>query len=247
MKDYRRSYYPESRFGGFTHIDGTIAFYLRVNALIAPSSVVLDVGCGSGAHERDPVAIRRQLRILKGKCRKVIGLDVDENAGDNPFLDEFRLIRKGRWPVEDDEADVCVCDNVLEHVEDPAFFFSECRRTIKPEGHLCIRTPNVLSYFGLLSRMIPSGRRSAVLEKVRDSARKDEDVFPTYYRCNTTRKLRRMFKEYGFTGCVLGYEAEPSYLSLSRFLYFLGVLHQRFAPRAFRVAIFAFGKKGLLT
>lgn len=243
MKDYRRVHYPESAFGGFTHIDGTIAFYLRVNSLITPSSVVLDVGCGAGAHDRDPAGIRRELQILKGKCRKVIGLDVDTSAGDNPFLDEFRLIESERWPVDDAAADVCVCDNVLEHVEKPALFFSECARTIKPGGYLCVRTPNVVSYFGLLSWMIPSRHHAAVLDKVRESIRNEQDVFPTYYRCNTIRKLRKMFKTYGFDGCVVGHEAEPSYLSFSGLLYFLGVVHQRVAPNAFKVAIFAFGRK----
>lgn len=38
-------YYPESKFGEFTDIDGTIVFYTRVNALAQPSSVVLDLGC----------------------------------------------------------------------------------------------------------------------------------------------------------------------------------------------------------
>src|SRR5438093_943558 len=46
--DYKSLYYPESRFGGFTGVDGTLAFYIRVNSLIDSSSVVLDVGCGRG-------------------------------------------------------------------------------------------------------------------------------------------------------------------------------------------------------
>lgn len=243
MKDYRRIYYPESAFGGFTHVDGTIAFYLRVNSLISSSSVVLDVGCGAGAHDRDPVAVRRELQIFKGKCRKVVGLDVDKGAKENPFLDEFRLIENDRWPVDDEIVDVCVCDNVLEHVERPGVFFSECARTIKPGGHLCIRTPNVLSYFGLACRMVPNRHHASVLGKVRDSIREAQDVFPTYYKCNTKRKLKKMFGKHEFVGCVVGHEAEPSYLSFSRFLYFLGVMHQRLAPNVFKMAIFGFGRK----
>jgi SAM-dependent methyltransferase len=56
-------FYPESRFGGFTDIDGTVAFYPRVNALAASKDVVLDFGCGQGirlrpGHANDPVPIR---------------------------------------------------------------------------------------------------------------------------------------------------------------------------------------------
>jgi hypothetical protein len=73
-------FYPESRFGGFTDFDGTVAFYLRVNALAAPHHVVVDFGCGQGAHATDPVPVRLGLRVLKGKVSKVIGLDVDPRA-----------------------------------------------------------------------------------------------------------------------------------------------------------------------
>jgi hypothetical protein len=37
-------FYPESRFGGFTDIDGTTPFYLRVNALAASKDVAIDSG-----------------------------------------------------------------------------------------------------------------------------------------------------------------------------------------------------------
>lgn len=48
--DNKERFYPEARFGGFTDIDGTIAFFNRVNSLIETSSVVLDVGCERGAY-----------------------------------------------------------------------------------------------------------------------------------------------------------------------------------------------------
>ena len=38
----KERFYSESRFGGFTNIDGTVAFYLRVNTLAASKDVVLD-------------------------------------------------------------------------------------------------------------------------------------------------------------------------------------------------------------
>lgn len=91
MSDQER-FYPEAKFGGFTDIDGTVAFYNRINALLEPSFVVLDVGCGRGAFNEDLVPLRRDLRILKGKVAKVIGIDVDRDAADNPSLDDFRLI-----------------------------------------------------------------------------------------------------------------------------------------------------------
>lgn len=235
-------FYPESRFGGFTDIDGTVAFYLRVNALAASKDSVLDFGCGQGTYANDPVPTRLGLRILKGKVAKVIGVDVDPSAAENPFLDEFRPLHPGdRWPVDAGAADLVLCDNVLEHLPDPASNFREARRVLRPGGYLCIRTPNVFSYFGLASRLVPNKHHEAVLKVVQ---RGREDCFPTLYRANTVWALRRMMRQHGFDHVVYGYEAEPSYLHFSRLAYALGVLHQKFAPRAIRPAIFAFGQKG---
>jgi len=190
QQDYMSRHYPESRFGGFTDIDGTIAFYTRIHALLAPSALVLDVGCGRGAYGEDPVGVRRALRIFKGKCRRVIGIDVDPRAAENPFLDAFHAMNGSHWPVEDASVDLLVCDSVLEHVEQPEPFFQECRRTLKPGGYLCIRTSNALSYISLLARLIPNRFHAAVLDRALATRRKTEDIFPTVYRCNTRGRLR---------------------------------------------------------
>jgi ubiquinone/menaquinone biosynthesis C-methylase UbiE len=153
---YQKRYYPESVYGGFTDIDGTIHFYLRVNALLDKNSTVLDVGCGRGAYQDDSCAMRRNLRILKNKCYRVIGIDVDKNAANNPYLDEFLLLDSGRWPLEDTSVNLAVCDAVLEHVQRPEEFFAECRRVLKPGGYLCLRTANSLGYVALMARLVPN-------------------------------------------------------------------------------------------
>jgi SAM-dependent methyltransferase len=240
--DLKHRYYPESRFAGFSDVDGTIAFYNRVNALIHPADVIADIGCGRGAYGNDPIDYRRTLRILKGKCQSVIGIDVDPAAEHNPFIDEFRPITAARWPVESQSIDLCVSDNVLEHVQDTDNFFAEISRILKPGGYICIRTPNVRSYFGLASKLVPHRQHTEVLERVKDQV-SPQDVFPTLYRCNTLGCIRKSLQLNGFEHTVYGYDAEPSYLSFSRWLYFLGVLHQRFAPQIFKVGIHAFGRK----
>jgi SAM-dependent methyltransferase len=238
---YKELFYPEARFGGFSDVDGTIAFFNRINALLEPSFVVLDVGCGVGMYADDPLPLRRSLRVLKGKVSRVIGLDVDESARDNPFLDEFRLIENDRWPIEDDSVDLIVCDHVLEHIPNPDLFFAQARRTLKEGGYLCIRTPNRWSYVALLATLVPNKYHSRVLSVVQEG-RKEEHVFPTLYRCNSTRKLKVMLGKYGFDPVVYGYEAEPSYLSFSKIAYGLGVFYQSFAPRFLQPVIFAFGR-----
>jgi SAM-dependent methyltransferase len=240
--DFKSIFYPESRFGGFSDIDGTMIFFLRVNALVKPTDVILDIGCGRGAYADDPVPLKRQLRVFKGRCRQVIGIDMDPAAGANPFVDEFRRFNGDYFPVEDATVDVGICNAVLEHVENPDLFFFEIARVLKPGGYLFLKTANIWSYVWLASRLIPNRFHVRVLKRVQGD-RAEEEVFPTLHRCNSLGKIRAMLSKFNFDHCVYGYEAEPGYLNFSRFFYFLGVLHQRFAPKMFRPAIHVFARK----
>jgi SAM-dependent methyltransferase len=236
-------FYPESRFGGFTALDGTVAFYTRVQALLEPGSVLVDFGCGRGAYGDDPLPYRRELRIFKGRAARVIGLDASPAGASNPFLDEFHPLQAGApWPLPNDSADLLVCDNVLEHLPEPDAFFSQAWRVLRPGGVVCIRTPNRWNYIALISQLIPNRQHARVLSKAKASLR-EEDVFPTFYRCNSLPAMRSALQRHHFMSVVLGYEAEPSYLSFSALAYTLGVLHQKLAPEIFRAAIFAFGRK----
>ncbi len=144
-RTHKEVFYPESAFGGFTDIDGTIAFYTRVNALLQSTYPVIDVGCGRGSHAEDPLPWRRNLRSLKGKASQVIGLDVDEEtARGNPSLDEFRpLLANGGWPVKDKSIGLVLSDCVLEHLSDPGSFFSEAGRVLQPGGTYVSELPTV--------------------------------------------------------------------------------------------------------
>jgi SAM-dependent methyltransferase len=242
MNDFQEQFYPESGFGGFTDIDGMVVFYSRVNALLQPSFNVVDFGCGRGKYAEDPIPFRRYLRVLKERVSTVIGVDVDEVGRTNPTIDEFRLLEPGRpWPFDDRSMDMIICNSVMEHLPDPEVFFQEAKRILVAGGYLCILTPNIHSYFGIASRFIPNRYHSKILARVQ-STRKQEDTFPTLYRCNTISAMRRHFKRAQFRAVVYGYESEPSYLSFSKLAYAVGVCHQKFAPGCFKLAIFAFGQ-----
>lgn len=236
-------WYPEARLGGFTDVDGTVAFYGRVRSLLSHEATVVDVGCGRGAHGNDQIPFRRELRTLRGHASRVIGIDIDRAAACNPLVDEFRLIPShGAFPIDDGACDLIVSDFVLEHVPEPDAFFAECNRILRPGGRIALRTTNALSYVGLVSRLIPNRRHADVVSKVQNE-RRAEDVFPTTYKCNSARRLRRALGGAGFDSVVYGYESEPHYFQFSKTLYALAVMHQRFAPRAFRLSLFAFGEK----
>ena len=237
------AYHPESRYGGFTDIDGTLLFYSRVNALLEESSVVIDYGCGRGSHSADPVDYRRELKVLKGKAKTVIGLDIDPCAAANPFIDSFRLVAPGEpWPIEDSSIDLVLSDFVLEHIEEPQDFFAEARRVLRRAGHLCLRTSNAWGYVAMLARHMPRRAHSSLL-RYAQPGRAGRDVFPAVYRCNSILKLRAALRRNGFDGVVYGCEAEPRYLAFSKFAYGLGALHQKLAPGFLRLSLFAFAAR----
>jgi SAM-dependent methyltransferase len=240
---YDVSFYPELAFGGIPRYDGVIEFYSRLNSMITSKAVVVDFGCGRGLHTEDPVALRRDLRRLRGKAAKVIGLDVDIAARSNPTIDEFRSLTLGQsWPIDDESIDFVLCDCVLEHLADPGYLFREAGRVLVRGGVLCIVTTNLLSYVGLAARLIPNKLHSAVLSRTQLS-REEKDVFPTLYRCNTVFAVRREMERHGFSAAVFGHDGGPGYLRFSKIAYAIGFLHQTFSPSFIRPTLMAFGKK----
>lgn len=54
------------------------------------------------------------------------------------------------WPYEDGSFDLVTALEIMEHLAlDPAFFFAQAARVLRPGGHLLITTPNVVSHRGV--------------------------------------------------------------------------------------------------
>lgn len=211
-----RRVYPEVAAGGFTRVDGTIEFYTRVNALLRPDMLVVDYGAGRGQFVEDQSApLRRDLQNLRGKVGRVVGLDVDEAVLSNPTVDEAHVIEPGApLPVESQSVDLILSDYTFEHLDDPVMVGTELTRILKPGGWICARTPNRLGYIGLGANMIPNGFHRRVLKRLQPT-RKEEDVFPTRYRLNTKKALRRHFPPERYEHLVYAVSTEPLYFGNS--------------------------------
>jgi len=205
-------FYPEAKLGGFARNEHRVIFYTRVNALLNQDMVVLDYGAGRGKWPEFEEGYQLALTTLKGKCRKVIGVDVDPVVSGNPLVDEGIPIElDGRLPFADESIDMIVSWAVFEHVTNPKAVAAELNRVLKPGGYICCWTPNRWSYFAIAAQLVPSSLHARVLQRVQPGGRAEKDVFPTAYRLNTKAAIRRWFPDRQFENYSYIFSGPPSY------------------------------------
>lgn len=196
--------------------DAQVRLRELLDAELRPDSRVLELGAGTG---------RIPQHDLKGRCAELVGADFDPRVLDNPRLDRGVVLEGDALPIEDASFDLAVSIAVLEHVERPGRFLGEVARVLRPGGAFVSLTPNRWHYVSLAAAVTPMGvhRRYNAWR-----GRPEADTFPTRYRLNTARALRRH-------GAAAGLELEslerievaPTYLSFSLPSYLLGVAWER--------------------
>jgi len=226
---------------GYSHLDGTVEFYGRINSILKPTDAVLDIGAGRGAwHFDDKCGKRRVLRNIKPQVQRFIGADVDPIVLDNPTTTENCLIENGQIPLLDQSIDVILADYVLEHISNVQKFSQEIERLLKPGGFFCARTPHRFQYVAIAARVVKNKYHSKVLSAAQPN-RKCEDIFPTVYRLNTIDDISRafpLFENYSYL-----YTSDPSYYCGNRYLYrWMSWLH-KLLPEIFVANLFVFLKR----
>ncbi len=95
---------------------------------------VIDYGSGSGYLTH---------ALIDGGVSRIIAVDISHQMllelqrqhGENI---DIRIAEDGLIPVEDKAADGLVTNMVLHHLEEPAKFFKECQRVLKPGGKVVV-------------------------------------------------------------------------------------------------------------
>jgi ubiquinone/menaquinone biosynthesis C-methylase UbiE len=194
---------------------------------LAPSMIVLDLGAGRGAVPQ---------MDFRGRVQQVIGIDPDPRVVDNPYLDQGIAGTGESMPFPDASFDLVVCDNVLEHISEPAAVLREVARVLKPGGRFIAKTPNRRHYMPLVARLTPTGFHR-LFNRLRGRA--ESDTFRTRYRMNTPRALARLARAAGLeVQDIRLVEGRPEYLRISALTYPLGALYERIVNSTQRLAGF---------
>jgi SAM-dependent methyltransferase len=205
--------------------DPVLRFFATVEGRIAPSARVLDIGAGAG--ERNPYDFR-------GRCREMVGVDLDPRVAENPLLDRGMVADASRLPFEDASFDLAFSVYVLEHVADPAAFAREVYRVLRPGGTFLALTPNRWHYVAALSALTPHRFHEWVNRR---RGRAEGDTFPTHYRLNDRRALHDAFGAAGFAAIdVRAIEVQPNYLLFNVPAFLAGAAYERVVNASDRLA-----------
>ena len=210
----QRFYYDRENW-----ILGDPRFVCLVTSFLTLYSIVLDVGAG-----------RDSIHRYSDTVQQVIGIDVSEEVKSNSYVHEAYVCDVVKMPFPDGFFDVVFADYVVEHLEDPVRAFCEVRRVLRPGGVFVIRTPNRYHYVPILSAMLPHSIHVCLRQMLQ--AISEADTFPTFYRCNGVRALRRTGRqarlEVARPDLV---EKEPSYLMWSVPSFLFGFTYERMVNR----------------
>lgn len=107
----------------------------------ATNQTVLDVGCASGYLGK----------LIKDKNNKVDGVEISAEAAkeaENKLDHVYVMDIERQWPVhlQQQNYDLLICTEVLEHVFDPSKVLGYAANALKPGGHIIISTPNFMTW-----------------------------------------------------------------------------------------------------
>jgi len=197
------------------HWDDTL-FRETVLRHLRPEMRLLDLGAGAG--------ILPQMNF-RGLASEVIGVDLDERVVHNPNLDRGIVTAGESIPLGDNEVDMVVSANVLEHLARPEVVFSEIRRVLRPGGVFFAKTPNKWHYMPLIARTTPMSFHRW-FNQLRGRA--SEDTFPTLYRANSRRDIHRISSRSGLELVRADLvEGRPEYMRISPVFYLAGFAYER--------------------
>jgi SAM-dependent methyltransferase len=236
--------HPERAVSGSTKHDGTLKFYSFVKTIMCDLDAqrVMDFGAGRGAPlEKEERRWRRDLMDLRQYGAEVYACDIDSAVNDHAWSDHQIILGQGQLPFMENFFDLIVSDVTFEHVQNPKQVAGELCRVLKPGGVICVRTPNKYGYPALITRLVPNRLHASAIRHIQPGGRQEHDVFPTAFKMNSVRAIRRLFPS-----CEIYWyrdSAEPSYYFGNHIIYRLMLALHKWLPEIFGTSLCLFIRK----
>lgn len=174
------------------------AYRTILSSVVDKGADWLDLGCGHQLlPEWMPGWEQHEAKIMNA-AKSVTGIDMDHSA-----IRRHRHIARRvvgdlhRLPFKDGSFHLVTANVVVEHIGDPALLLAEAHRVLRPGGIFLFHTPNFLSYGTIIAAILPQSWKNKLALLLQ--GRREEDVYPTFYRINTRRKIENFARQSGFT------------------------------------------------
>jgi ubiquinone/menaquinone biosynthesis C-methylase UbiE len=148
----------------------------------------LDMGCGHNVladwmtHEEADLALARY---------QIFGLDMDAGSLRLHRGIRHKVLGDGeRTPFREGSFGMVTANMVVEHIQDPVAALAEVRRLLKPGGVFIFHTTNAKHFLTPLSSLFPKRLKNKIIAFL--EGRQPADIFPTYYRINTLKKIGQL-------------------------------------------------------
>lgn len=236
VANLREKFYENTRVFN----SGKSQYLALLSSYVRGNDRVLDIGVGPSGEVPHP---------LRGRVKELIGLDPDERVLSNKSIDKGIVGRIERIPFPDASFAAVISKFTMEHIENPEAAAREVFRILLPDGVFIFRTPNLWHYTTLVSRLTPLWFHKVLLNWLDGNQRQLRKPYQTLYRCNTRRKIERVFRKAGFLIEELRLiEEEPSYFQFSWPAFLLGIAYEKLVNRVelfspFRITILAVLRK----
>lgn len=208
-------------------------FNEEARLLARDNFTVLHAGCGKD----DSIDFQHM-------AATTIGVDMDSWIQKNSDLDIAIVGNLSNLPLKSGPVDLIVSKWVLEHLARPAAFFQEAARTLRPGKHLLVLTLNIWHYAGTAIRISPYRLQKWFVKNALGGD--TNEVFPTFYRTNSTRQIRDLATSAGLDEEKLELlEGDPKLLGFSSITYIAGIIYEKVVNnlgplRGLRAVIIAF-------
>lgn len=163
--------------------------------------------------------------------KEIIAIDIDKETLEiNTYADKKILADVSSIPmVKDGSVDVVLSEWVLEHLNEPRSAFRETARVLKPGGIFIFETPNtanpIIGFFRLVKKISNKATKRISSKYLLDKT--ENDIYPAYYKANSSKSLDKMLAEVGFEKIFMGRTGCPGYFRSWKLLLWLNLKFEK--------------------